>query len=161
AVSGGFVLGEVVRRVTGKSIRTMLDAELRRPLGFRWLRYGAEPGDLGELVTNYVTGPPVLPPLPTSFRPALGVAFTRAGPISTGPGFLLGLIPSGNVIATANEMSRFFQLLLDGGVLDGVRVFEDRTVRRATLEHSYLELDLTLGLPFRYGMGFILGGEWL
>src|SRR5262249_62279370 len=33
AVSGGFVLGEVGRRVTGKSIRAVLDAEVRRPLG--------------------------------------------------------------------------------------------------------------------------------
>src|SRR5262249_19418511 len=81
--------------------------------------------------------------------------------IPNAPRFLRGITPSGNVIATANEMSRFFQLLLDGGVLDGVRVFDERTVRRATLEHSYLELDLTLGLPFRYGMGFMLGGDWL
>ena len=161
AVTGGFVLGEVVRRVTGKSIRTLLDEELRRPLGFRWLGYGAEPADLGDVVTNYVTGPPLLPPLSTLFRRALGVDFGEAVAISNDPRFLLGIIPAGNVIATANEMSRFFQLLLDGGVLDGVRVFEDRTVRRATVEHSYLELDLTIGLPFRYGMGFMLGGDWL
>ena len=34
-----------------------------------------------------------------------------------------------------------------------------RTIRRATSEQSYLELDLTLGLPFRYGMGFMLGAR--
>jgi CubicO group peptidase (beta-lactamase class C family) len=33
-------------------------------------------------------------------------------------------------------------------------------VRRATSEQSYLEFDLTLGLPLRYGMGFMLGGKW-
>ena len=80
--------------------------------------------------------------------------------ISNDPRFLTGIVPSGNVVATANEMSRFFQLLLDGGVLDGVRVFDERTVRRATVEHSYLEIDFTLGFPFRYGMGFMLGAEW-
>src|SRR5262249_23921862 len=125
AVTGGFVLGEVVRRVTGKSIRTLLDEEVRGPLGFRWLGYGVEPADLPELVTNYVTGPPLLPPLAMLFRRALGVDFQEAVAISNDPRFLLGIIPSGNVVATANEMSRFFQLLLDGGVLDGVRVFED------------------------------------
>jgi len=161
AVTGGFVLGEVVRRVTGKSIRTVLDEEVCRPLGFRWLRYGVEPSDLPNMVTNYVTGPPLLPPLATLFQRALGVDFQEAITLSNDPRFLCGIIPSGNVIATANEMSRFFQLLLDGGVLDGVRVFDARTVRRATIEHSYLELDLTLGLPFRYGMGFMLGGDWL
>ena len=42
-----------------------------------------------------------------------------------------------------------------------MRVFDPRTIRRAIAEQSYLELDLTLGLPFRYGMGFMLGGRWL
>jgi len=52
------------------------------------------------------------------------------------------------------------QLLLQGGELDGVRIFDPRTIRRATSEQSYLEFDLTLLLPFRYGMGFMLGGQW-
>ena len=43
AVSGGFVLGEVVRRVTGDDIRTVLDREIIGPLGYRWLRYGVRP----------------------------------------------------------------------------------------------------------------------
>ncbi len=160
AITGGFVLGEVVRRVTGKSIRTMLDETLRRPLGFRWLGYGVAPDEVAQVVRNYLTGPPPLPPFSTLFRRALGVGYQDAVTISNDPRFLTGIVPAGNVIATANEMSRFFQLLLDGGVLDGIRVFEERTVRRATLEHSYLELDLTLGIPFRYGMGFMLGADW-
>jgi len=38
-------------------------------------------------------------------------------------------------------------------------VFDRRTVRRAVAETSYLEIDSFLGLPVRYGMGFMLGGE--
>jgi CubicO group peptidase (beta-lactamase class C family) len=34
-------------------------------------------------------------------------------------------------------------------------------VRRATAERSYFEIDLTLGLPLRYGLGFMLGSRWL
>jgi CubicO group peptidase (beta-lactamase class C family) len=160
AVTGGFVLGEVVRRVTGKDVRTVLDETLRRPLGFRWLSYGVDAADLPAVATNYLTGPAPLPPFSTLFRRALGVGYEEAVAISNEPRFLTGVVPAGNVVATANEMSRYFQLLLDGGVLDGVRVFDERTVRRATLEHSYLELDLTLGIPFRYGMGFMLGADW-
>ena len=81
--------------------------------------------------------------------------------MSNDPRFLCGIVPSANVIATANEFSRFYQLLLEGGTLDGVRVFDPRTIRRAISEQSYLELDLTLALPFRYGMGFMLGDGWL
>src|SRR5262249_42896194 len=29
-----------------------------------------------------------------------------------------------------------------------------------TVEQSYFEIDLTLGFPFRYGMGFMLGADW-
>jgi CubicO group peptidase (beta-lactamase class C family) len=51
------------------------------------------------------------------------------------------------------------QLLLDGGTLDGVRVFETRTIERAIAEQTYLEVDFTLGAPIRYSMGFMLGGR--
>ena len=40
-----------------------------------------------------------------------------------------------------------------------MRVFEQRTVRRAVREQSYLEVDSFLGMPVRYGMGFMLGAE--
>ena len=160
AIPGGFVLGEVVRRVTGRTVRDLLDEAVRRPFGFRWLSYGVDPADARQVVTNYVTGPPPLPPLSTLLRRALGVSLREVVEISNDPRFLVGIVPSGNVVATANEMSRFYQLLLDGGVLDGVRVFDERTVRRATVEQSYLEIDFTLGFPFRYGMGFMLGAEW-
>ncbi len=38
AVSGGFVLAEVVRRATGDDIRTVLEKRIAGPLGFRWMR---------------------------------------------------------------------------------------------------------------------------
>lgn len=160
AVTGGFVLAEVVRRVTGKSIRAVLQEAVSRPLGMRWLGFGVRPEDVPQVVTNYQTGPPPLPPFSQLFQRALGVTFEQAVALSNDPRFLTAVIPSANVVATANDMSRFYQLLLNGGTLDGVRVFQERTVRRATVEHSYLEMDLTLGMPFRYGMGFMLGAEW-
>jgi CubicO group peptidase (beta-lactamase class C family) len=161
AFTGGFILGEVVRRITGRSIRALLDEEIRRPLGFRWLGYGVQPADLDRVAVNYFTGPPPLPPLSTLLRRALGVGFLEATAMSNDPRFLTGVVPSANVVATADELSRFYQLLLDGGTLDGVRVLDPRTIRRATSEQSYFEVDLTLGLPFRYGMGFMLGGRYM
>jgi len=161
AISGGFVLGEVIRRVTGKDIRAVQDREVCRPLGFRWMNYGVRRRDLKRVAMSYFTGPPALPPASTVLQRALGVGFREAIELSNDPRFLLGIIPSGNLVTTASELSRFYQLLLNGGDLDGVHIFEPRTVRRATLEQSYLEIDFTLGLPFRYGMGFMLGGERL
>jgi CubicO group peptidase (beta-lactamase class C family) len=161
AFTGGFILGELVRRVTGRDIRAFLDAEIRRPLGFRWLGYGVDRADVARVATSYFTGPPPLPPLSTLLERALGADVRDVVRLSNDPRFLTGIVPSANVVTTANELSRFYQLLLDGGTLDGVRVFDPRTIRRATTEQSYLEFDLTLAIPFRYGMGFMLGGEWL
>ena len=161
AITGGFILGELVQRVTGRTIREFFDDEIRRPLGFRWLSYGVSPEDVDKVVRNYFTGPPALPPLSFLLRRALGVEFRRATEMSNDPRFLTALVPAANVIVTANELSRFYQLLLDGGSQGGVRVFEPRTIRRATGESSYFEIDFTLGLPIRYGMGFMLGGDWL
>lgn len=161
AISGGFVLGEVVRRVTGKDIRAVLDERIRKPLGLRWTSYGVARRDVNRVARSYFTGPPPLPPLSTILDRALGVSFREAVRLSNDPRFLLNVVPAGNVITTANELSRFYQMLLNGGEVDGVRLFEPRTVRRATLEQSYWEIDFTLGFPFRYGIGFMLGSNWV
>ncbi|HBZ71977.1 MAG TPA: hydrolase [Deltaproteobacteria bacterium] len=161
AVSGGFVLGEVVRRATGKDIRAILREEIQEPLGLRWLNYGVSPIDLPLLAHDVFTGPPILPPFSQLMRRALGVGYHEAVALSHDPRFRTGIIPAANVVATAEELSAFYQCLLNEGEFNGVRVFEPRTVRHATSEQSYWELDLTLGLPLRYGLGFMLGAEWL
>jgi len=161
AITGGFVLAEIVRRVWGRDIRALMNEAVCRPLRFRWMNFGVRPSDVPRVALNYFTGPPVLPPASYIIRRALAGDLRQITELSNDPRFLEGIIPSANVVATANELSRFYQLLLQGGELDGVRVFDRRTIRRATVEQSYLELDLTLGVPLRYGMGFMLGGQWL
>ncbi len=158
AITGGFILGEVVKRVTGKDVRTVLGEEILAPLGFRWMNYGVKRADVERVARSYFTGPPLLPPISTLSRRALGIDFREVPEVSNDPRYLTAVVPAGNVVSNANELSRFFQLLLNDGELDGVRVFEPRTIRRATSEQSYLELDLTLGVPTRYSMGFMLGG---
>jgi CubicO group peptidase (beta-lactamase class C family) len=161
AITGGFILGALVERVTGLTIRDFFDREFRQPLGFRWMSYGVPREDVDQVVRNYFTGPPVLPPVSYLLRRALGVDFRRATDLANDPRFLTAIVPAANVIVNANELSRFYQLLLDGGSQNGVRIFDPRTIRRATSESSYFEIDFTLGLPIRYGMGFMLGGDWL
>ena len=117
------------------------------------------PARVGEVAVNAFTGLPAFPPQSWAIERALGLGVREATEVSNDPRFLTAIVPSGNVIGTANEASRFFQLLLGEGELDGVRVFEQRTVRRAVREQSYLEIDSFLGMPVRYGMGFMLGSD--
>ena len=159
AVSGGFILGEVVRRVTGRGIEQVLRDEILDALGIDGLGYGVAADEVDRVVRNHVTGLPVLPPLSTILDRALGKPVVEVTRILDDPRFLTGVVPAANVVGTANELSRFYELLRRRGELDGVRVFEPRTVHRAVTEQSYMEFDLTFGLPLRYGMGFMLGGR--
>jgi CubicO group peptidase (beta-lactamase class C family) len=161
ALTGGFILAEVVRRVCGKPIREVLDEKILAPLAFEHMNYGVPEDQIGGVCRNAFTGRP--PPRVMGYiaERALGVPFRDAATISNDRRWLTGVVPSGNIVATANELSRFYQLLLDGGTLDGVRIMEERTVRRARQETAYLEMDFTLMLPIRYGVGLMLGAEFV
>ncbi|MGM0578932.1 MAG: serine hydrolase domain-containing protein [Myxococcota bacterium] len=159
AITGGFVLGEIVRRVTGRTIREVLQEDVLDPLGFRWMNYGVAEEDMGRVARSAFTGRGAPFPLSWLVKRALGVSFREAAAIANDPRWLRPIIPAGNIVATANEASRFYQLLLDEGVLDGVRVFDSRTVHRAAIEDAYLEVDFTLAVPVRYGLGFMLGTD--
>lgn len=162
AVSGGNVLGEVVREVTGKDIRDVLAAEILDPLGFRWTNYGVGAADVGKVALNYPTGPVLVPPVSTMITRALGgIHPDRATEMSNDPRFLTAAMPAANTVSTANELSRFYEMLRRGGELDGVRVMEARTIRRARIEQSHLEVDLSLGFPIGFSMGYMLGGRLL
>ncbi len=159
AVSGGFIIAEIVERVTGKDIRAVMQDEVLDPLGFRWGNYGVAPADLDAVGWSYPTGPPPLPPVSTVLERALGLPPDDITRMSNDPRFLTGIVPAANVVTSANELSRFFELLRCDGELDGVRILDGRTIRRAIVERSYREFDLTLGAPMRHSAGFMLGAD--
>ncbi|MEO8606232.1 MAG: serine hydrolase domain-containing protein, partial [bacterium] len=117
AITGGFVLGELIRRVTGKPIRTVLHDTILGPLGFRWMNYGVAPRDVSKVARNYFTGPPLVPPLSTMLERALGLPMDQVIALTNDARFLTAVVPAGNVVSTANELSRFYQLLLNEGTL--------------------------------------------
>ncbi len=157
ALTGGFVLAEVLRRVTGKSVQDFLRDEVSKKLGLAHFRYGLRPEDLDKVALNSFTGLPLLPPASTVFRKAIGVDYRQAIVESNSPDFLTGVVPAGNIITTAEQASRFMEMILRGGELEGKRIFESRTVARAVAEQVFFELDATIGIPVRYSLGFMLG----
>jgi CubicO group peptidase (beta-lactamase class C family) len=161
AVSGGFILGEIVHRVTGKGIREVLAEEFLDPLGFRWNNFGVAPEDVDQVALNYVTGPRIPPPISTLLTRALGSPIDPLVELSNDPRFLTGVVPAANLISTANEHSRFYEVMRRGGELDGVRVMQPETIRRALTEQSRLEIDFSLGFPTRFSYGLMLGARVL
>ena len=161
AVSGGFVLGEVIHRVTGKDIRAVLAESILEPLAMRWTNYGVAPEDLDAVALNYVTGPPTAPPLAQVLTRALGLPFDDLVQASNDPRFLTAIIPSANIVTTAHELSRFYEMLRLGGELDGTRVMAQPTILRALTQQSHFEVDLSLGFPTRFSYGLMLGARLL
>lgn len=159
AVTGGFVLGEVVARVTGKTVAEVLADEVLTPGGFDGMNYGWPEDRLDEVSRSYFTGPPVPFPVSSVAARALGVPFDQAPEIGNHPAWLTSIVPSGNIVATADELCRFMEILLRDGESDGKRIFAARTVRRARSETAYREMDLTFMFPVRYGTGLMLGGK--
>ncbi|WP_225727957.1 MULTISPECIES: serine hydrolase [unclassified Nocardia] len=159
ALSGGFILGEVVHRVTGRDIRTVLDTEILRPLGFRWTNYGVAQRYIPLLARNYVTGAPVLPPLSTAIERLLGVPYAEAVETGNDPAYLGIIAPAANVVSTANEFSRFYEIFRRGGELDGHRVMRPETIAAALVPQSRIEPDFSLGMNFGFGYGHMLGGR--
>ncbi len=159
AVSGGFILGEVVHRATGKDIRQVLAEEILDPLGFRWTNYGVAAEDLDAVGSDYVTGPPLLPPFSTLITRALGQPLDKVVALAQDPRFLTGIVPAANTVTSANELSRFFEIFRAGGELDGVRIMQPETIARALTEQSHLEIDFSLGFPTRFSYGLMLGAR--
>ena len=159
AVTGGFIFAEVVRRATGKDMRTVLEEKVSKPLGMRWLGFGVREEDVPAVAENAFTGYPVVPPMKQLLARALSMELPEVVELSNDPRFLTGIIPSANVCATADEMSALYQCLLRSGELGGTQVFSPRAIRHATSEQSIWEIDFTLGMPLRYGLGFMLGAK--
>jgi CubicO group peptidase (beta-lactamase class C family) len=159
AVTGGFILGAVMEQATGRDLRELLRTEIAEPLGLRWLNYGAEPDDVDQVAVNAYTGLTTPPPLNSILRRALGTGMREVVDLSNDRRFLTGVLPSANVCTTADELSKFYQCLLDGGVYEGKEVFDRRCIRHAVAEQSWWEVDFTLIIPMRYGLGFMLGNK--
>lgn len=159
AVTAGFILGELVRRISGKSLRHFLREHVQEPLGLRYFNYGLESKDSDAAAINYSTGLPLVFPVNFYQKNVLGLTMQQAIDASNSSKFKNIIVPAANIFATAEECSRFFQLMLNGGEYDGVRVFDPLTIRRATVEHGKRETDYTQLIPIRYTAGMMLGGK--
>jgi CubicO group peptidase (beta-lactamase class C family) len=159
ALTGGFVLAEVLQRITGKTVQEFLKEEIADKMGLDHFRYGVAPEDIDKVALNTFTGLPLPPPASTVFRKAIGVGYREGTVASNSYNFLTGVVPAGNIITTAEQACRVMEMLLQSGSIDGQQIFEAKTVTRAQAEQVYFEFDATLGVPVRYSLGFMLGAK--
>ncbi|MEM9300527.1 MAG: serine hydrolase domain-containing protein [Pseudomonadota bacterium] len=159
ALTAGFVFADLVERVTGRPFRSVFRDWITRPLGLTRMDFGAPKKLRAQVARNYVTGFRVGGPANLYLQHVFGANLEDATGISNEDRFFEAVIPAGNGIGTADECARFFQCLLNGGELDGTRVFEPLTVRRAVVEVGKPEIDRGLLMPIRFSAGMMLGGK--
>jgi CubicO group peptidase (beta-lactamase class C family) len=159
AVTSGFILAEVIRRVTGENIRDFLTARIREPLKMKHFNYGVPPGQLDRVAVDAFTGPTPTWPYKNLVQVAFGASMRELVDLSNDSRFRTGVVPAGNIIATPEEISRFFETLLCGGTYEDTRVFDQRTVARATEPQVTGQVDRVLMMPIPLSMGFMLGGR--
>lgn len=156
----GPLIREIVSAATGRNIREILATEILDPLGFRWTNYGVVPEDVRLVAPSHVTGKPLPAPIAVAMKAALGGSIQQIIPFSNSERFLTSVVPSSSTVSTAEELSRFAEILCRGGELDGVRVMRPETLRAATRECRRLRPDVATGLaPMRWGTGFMLGSK--
>ncbi len=73
--------------------------------------------------------------------------------------FMDTICPAGNIYTSAEQVGRFFEMLLSGGEYQGKQIMSAQTVFRSTLPTSGISLDRTLLAPMRYALGPMLGSN--
>jgi len=157
ALTSGFIIGELVRRVGRIELRDALQQWIAGPLQLRHMSFGLPEAQRAQAPRHYRTGPKPMWPITAVAKRVLGVDFERAVEASNDPGFLDAVVPAGNIYTTADDASRVFQMLLNGGELDGVRVLRQDTVDEAVAPVGRIQFDGMLNIPMRFSPGFMLG----
>ncbi len=158
AQNQGHLVGEVVRRVSGKPFRQFVAEELAGPTGAD-LQVGAREEDWHRIA-------PVVPPPPmamdlAALDPASPAVRTFTGPVGDAaaantPDWRRADLGALNGHATARGLLQVVRALALGGVTGGVRLLGEETIELAFDQQSD-GVDLVLGIPVRFGIGFALG----
>jgi len=155
ALNFGHLIGEVVRRVSGKSLKQFVAEEIAAPLGADF-QIGARQSDWDRIAN--VTPPP---PLPFDLA-ALGLdspaVKTFTGPTPNAedantPGWRNADIGAANGHANARSVARVMSVIPRGGEIDGIKLLSPQTIDLIFREQSN-GVDLVLGVPLRFGIGY-------
>jgi CubicO group peptidase (beta-lactamase class C family) len=166
ALTYGWLVGEVVRRITGKSLGQFFAAEIAGPLGLDFF-IGCPSGE-SQRVSRLI---PFVRPQDEEagrlydqfFGPETltGRALTLSGAFLDDvwnlPAVHAAEIPAANGITTARSLSRMYAAVI--GDVDGVRLLKPHTVERARTRLTHGP-DQVLFFNTRFGLGFMLSSAF-
>ncbi|NRB39624.1 MAG: beta-lactamase family protein [Pseudomonadales bacterium] len=159
AVTSGFIADELMRKTVGMPIEEYLKTRISDPMGLKGLRYGVAKKDQQKVARNYVTGMRNGKLIGGILENALGVSIEAAAELSNSEDFMNNVVPSANLYSTAEEINRFYQMMLDMGNYKNKQIMEPRTIQKATREAGRATFDQAIKIPMRFSAGFMLGGN--
>lgn len=160
ALNQGHLVGEVIRRISGKSLGQFFADEIAEPLGVDF-HIGLDPSE-HHRVSNVVPPPP-LPFDMDALDPDSPMFKTFTGPtpeasMSWTPEWRQAEIGAANGHGNARSVARAQAVVANGGEIDGVRLLSPRTIDLIFEEQAH-GTDLVLGVPVRFGIGYALPSE--
>lgn len=132
------LVGEIVQRVSGQKLEAFCAREIHQPLGMRDTRY-LPPAEWR---------PRIAPTQLTEGRMLRGIVHD---PTARRMG---GVAGHAGLFTTAADIARFARMILQGGELDGVRVFKPETVKLMTAVHTPTNLLARRGLGWDIDTGY-------
>jgi CubicO group peptidase (beta-lactamase class C family) len=164
ALTFGWLVGELVRRVSGMSIGRYVREHVAAPLGAEfWIglpeELDARTADLAQGPIQTGEGQPNMLEI-IQKDPEGMLAKTFANPLlfAISPNsreWRAAELAAGNGHTTADALARIYGALANGGELDGTRLLGRDAIERARVEQSYGKDEV---LPFvsRFGLGFMM-----
>jgi len=155
ATNFGHLVGEIVRRITGKSLKQFVAEEIAGPLGADF-QIGAVESDWDRIAP--VVPPPPLPFDLSSLPPDSPTVRTLTGPPADAndantPGWRRADMGAINGHGNARSVARILSVISRGGEVDGVRLLREETIELIFNEQAN-GIDVVLGVPLRFGIGF-------
>ena len=154
AMNYGWLVGEIVRRASGRPFDEFVRAEVFAPLGIRDLYFGVPPEAEGR-VAMLEEGPAAEPadPAPVIAVPVIATPLWRVppSPWANRPEVRRACVPSSGMIGNARSLAMHYAGLLDGRLLPAERV-------RAAAALQIEAIDVTGGTLARRALGYELGG---
>jgi CubicO group peptidase (beta-lactamase class C family) len=155
ALNYGHLVGEVLRRITGMSLKQFVAAEIAGPLGADF--------QIGAIESDWDRIAPVVPPPPLPFDFAALPADsptvrTLTGPLAEAanantPAWRGADIGAANGHGNARSVARILSVISRGGAVDGVRLLRPETIELIFREQAN-GIDVVLGVPLRLGIGY-------
>ncbi len=168
ALTFGWLVGEIIQRVTSLRVPEVLEAELARPLGLDGLYIGA-PAEAQKRAATLRLPRAARTGRLRMFRAAgrVGRALGIVDPSAMADGLMapnsLELfahprvldvpIPSVNGLFTARSLARLYAALAGGGEVDGVRLLSEKTLERAT-EIQSRRTDRVVPIRMHWRLGY-------